>query len=131
MTEQHEETSEKSTEYWSGSESESRESSAAVGKEVKTHFGRWACVYSRVFAIGNGTKSFFKLHQTIKDGGSLNSDVDGSLDKGVHSLSSGNVDGAANFTMYSKGKAQKFQAKAHSSVKTNETDVLIGKTIKR
>lgn len=95
---------------------------------VTSTYGKWGCVYSRVFSItANGTKSFLKIHQTSKEGGKITTNVQGSPDKQMTNKSKGKVGGGLNITVYSEGKEYKSRVKVNSALESTEVDKKAGK----
>lgn len=99
---------------------------------VTSTVGKWGCVYSRIFSISsNKTKSFWKVHETSKQGGQISSDVQGSIDTKLTVTSSGKVSGSVNNTVYFEGKEYKTKIGVETSLKTTEVDTKVGKKEQR
>jgi len=96
---------------------------------VSTKYGKWGCTFSRFYAImANKTKVFWKVHESGKEGGKVQSNVKGTLDTGIYSQSAGDVCSEGNVTVYYKGKQYKNLITSTSSLNSTGSEKKTGKS---
>jgi len=96
---------------------------------VSTKYGKWGCTFSRFYAImANKTKVFWKVHQSGKEGGSVSTNVKGTLDTGISAQSSGDVCSEGNVTVYYQGKQYKNLITATASLNSTGSEKKAGKS---